>query len=277
MRGFTAVPAASPAKVAPGETRDAKDFETRKLSQQKNNKKILADNRKKAVAAAPVPRPEFPEFVAANAKKKASMSATATSGPSHQWKDVSNVASREGSSAVSDMGEHLTETAKFDAENDDDFDDIEYKLYMEKKRVEWYARRFEFWVPKQQEMADDSSDSDDEETHARIKREKEEHDTTVVIPVEEVLDRLVIKSIRMKAARRFVFFLAFVTFYYTSLVFQRSLADSYSLESSIKRRFLGVTGTGEDGVTYNKIADIPQLWDWLEGGFLQLVFPDDHW
>ena len=148
----------------------------------------------------------------------------------------------------------------------DQFDDVEFTE--EEKHefmVQWYQRRFQLWIPHEQELESVDMEEDDSEIDQDLLFE-------LLVPVEEVLDRLVLKNIRKTALVRFFLFGLFMFVYFVTLIMQRSLSDSYSLESAIKKRIADAQGL-ETEVLFSDISEASHVWDWLEGGFLDLIFP----
>lgn len=85
--------------------------------------------------------------------------------------------------------------------------------------VTWdrYRKRFMLWMPMKQDLMsfneEDSAQEDEEEFH-------------FLLPVEEMLDRAFLKSIRIEAVERAIVFLCFLLLYCAILVLQRNLADA---------------------------------------------------
>ena len=128
-------------------------------------------------------------------------------------------------------------------------------------------RRFSFWIPYTQEIKILHCDQTELDLPA----------SETFVPVEEVLDRLVLKSIRKSALVRFFTFLVFLLTYFVTLTMQRCLADAYQIESAIKARLVAFSEIGEAS---DASDPVPALVEWLskeEGGFLDSVFPDEVW
>jgi len=67
--------------------------------------------------------------------------------------------------------------------------------------------------------------------------EKEEDDFTEqseLLPVDELLDRVMIRRVRIAAVERGMISLLFIFLFCSCFVLQRSLADAYQLESALK-------------------------------------------
>ena len=200
------------------------------------------------------------------------------------------------------------------------------------RRIAWYQRRFELWIPLDANIVDDDDDdSDNTDTESSWGERSSERGgaltnlatpptptrgasssssppdgggdeqgakkgvaagsaqrssrppqlngglplASLMVPVEEVLDHLVLKSIRKTSIRRFALFALFMFTYFIVLTMQRSLSDSFALESAIKNRVVSIESP--TGVTFDKITNVVQLWDWLESSFFDLIFPEERW
>jgi len=89
--------------------------------------------------------------------------------------------------------------------------------------------------------------------------------------VNELLDRVTLKRVRIAAVERSLVFLFFLFIYCATLYLQRSLADSYELEAALKRQI-------EAGdVKFSELDKVDDIWTWMESSLLQSVIPGDTW
>jgi hypothetical protein len=95
--------------------------------------------------------------------------------------------------------------------------------HLESCKRETYQRTFRLWMP----MVHDFNVGPEDD-------EFEERNLVEVLPVDELLDRVMLRRVRMSAVRRSILFLLFNFLFCTSLIMQRSLSDSFELESALK-------------------------------------------
>jgi len=138
------------------------------------------------------------------------------------------------------------------------------KHHLDQRRKRWYRRRFKLWLPMKQEFEDIPEEVDGEDESEQL------------LPVEELLDKIILKNLRIEATIKCAVFVAFMFLYFVSLIMQRSLADAYALESALKNRLDEARGQMTD-VTFSDITKVEEIWDWIQGGLLNTVFPDDKW
>jgi hypothetical protein len=99
----------------------------------------------------------------------------------------------------------------------------------------------------------------------------EEENMVELLPVDELLDRVMLKRVRIAAVERSLVFLFFLFVYCGALYLQRSLADSYELEAALKKQI-------ESGdVKFSEIEKVDDIWTWMESSLMQSVIPGDTW
>jgi hypothetical protein len=92
-----------------------------------------------------------------------------------------------------------------------------------------------------------------------------------MLPVDELLDRVMLKRVRMVAVQRSLVFLGFLFLYCSALYLQRSLADSYELEAALKKQI----ESGE--IKFSELEKVDDIWTWMEESLMQSVIPPDTW
>jgi len=92
-----------------------------------------------------------------------------------------------------------------------------------------------------------------------------------LLPVDELLDRVTLKRVRIAAVERSLVFLFFLFLYCATLYLQRSLADSYQLEAALKKQIQ----SGE--VKFSELDNVDDIWTWMESSLLESVVPGDTW
>jgi hypothetical protein len=97
--------------------------------------------------------------------------------------------------------------------------------HLESCKRQTYQRTFRLWMPM---VHDFNASSPEDEELAEL--------MTEVLPVDELLDRVMLRRVRVSAVERSIVFLLFNFIYCTCLIMQRSLSDSYELESALKVR-----------------------------------------
>lgn len=101
--------------------------------------------------------------------------------------------------------------------------------------------------------------------------DEEEIKVVDLLPVNELLDRVTLKRVRIAAIERSLVFLFFLFVYCATLYLQRSLADSYELEAALKKQI-------ESGdVKFSEIDKVGDIWTWMESSLLESVIPSDTW
>jgi len=99
----------------------------------------------------------------------------------------------------------------------------------------------------------------------------DEEEIVDLLPVDELLDRVTLKRVRIAAVERSLVFLFFLFVYCATLYLQRSLADSYELEAALKKQI-------ESGdVKFSEIDKVDDIWTWMESSLLESVIPGDTW
>ena len=108
--------------------------------------------------------------------------------------------------------------------------------------------------------------------HAFDEKDDEEDASIVeLLPVDELLDRVMLKRVRIAAVERSLVFLFFLFVYCGALYLQRSLADSYQLEAALKKQI-------ESGdVKFSELDKVDDIWTWMESSLMQSVIPGDTW
>jgi len=96
--------------------------------------------------------------------------------------------------------------------------------HLESCKRETYQRTFRLWMP----MVHDFNAIPEDEDMQQL--------ATEVLPVDELLDRVMLRRVRVSAVERSILFLLFNFLYCACLIMQRSLSDSYELESALKVR-----------------------------------------
>ena len=94
---------------------------------------------------------------------------------------------------------------------------------LQKTKRENYGRKFRLWVPMVHNFESIKEEGDDSVI--------EEVD---VLPVDELLDRVMLRQVRVAAVERGLFFLLCIFLHCACLIMQRSLANAYELESALK-------------------------------------------
>ena len=129
---------------------------------------------------------------------------------------------------------------------------------LEHSKRENYQRKFRLWMPMVHEYQDDGND--DEET-----------EEVQLLPVDELLDRAMLRRVRIAAVNRSVLFLVFILLYCTMLVLQRDLADSYEIESALKTQ----VETGD--IKFTELDKIDDIWEWMQTSLIDGVVPATEW
>ena len=142
---------------------------------------------------------------------------------------------------------------------------------LETRRRAWYVRhRFGLWLPEDNSPlngnAEDFLEEDDDAGDGASRR----------VRVDVLLQRLLVKRVRRIAMSRLLKYLAFFACYSVALVLQRNLESAYALEAATKERLLSAGSLTSDR-TFLDVDSVEDLWDWLEGGFVESVFPDTTW
>lgn len=100
----------------------------------------------------------------------------------------------------------------------------------------------------------------------------EEHEDIVMLPVDELLDRAMLRRVRIAAVERSLFYLFFILLYCTMMVLQRDLANSYELESAL----LAQIEMG-DTIKFSDLQTIDDVWDWMQTSLISSVVPATAW
>lgn len=129
---------------------------------------------------------------------------------------------------------------------------------LEHSKRENYQRKFRLWMPMVHEYQDDAN-------------EDEEVEEVQLLPVDELLDRAMLRRVRIAAVNRSVLFLVFILLYCTMLVLQRDLADSYELESALKTQ----VETGD--MKFSELEQINDVWNWMQTSLIDGVVPATEW
>jgi hypothetical protein len=100
--------------------------------------------------------------------------------------------------------------------------------HLESCKRQTYQRTFRLWMPMVHDFNADTTTEEDELAEMM----------TEVLPVDELLDRVMLRRVRVSAVERSIVFLFFNFIYCTCLIMQRSLSDSFELESALKVRVI---------------------------------------
>jgi|AntAceMinimDraft_5_1070358.scaffolds.fasta_scaffold46076_2 hypothetical protein len=93
-----------------------------------------------------------------------------------------------------------------------------------------------------------------------------------MLPVDELLDRAMLRRVRIAAVERSLFFLIFILLYCTMMVLQRDLANSYQLESALRAQIeMG------DTIKFSDVQTIDDVWEWMQTSLVNNVVPGTSW
>jgi len=131
---------------------------------------------------------------------------------------------------------------------------------LQKSKRDNYGRKFRLWVPMVHDFETNGDEGDD-----GVIEEVE------VLPVDELLDRVMLRQVRVAAVERGLFFLLCIFLHCACLIMQRSLANAYELESALKIRI-------ESGnFKFSELKKVGDIWDWMQNSFIENIIPESKW
>ena len=133
---------------------------------------------------------------------------------------------------------------------------------LEQAKRKFFHQKYQLWLPR----VDDFEDEDDED-------DEDDGQEQLILPIEEILDRVMLRKVRVEALERCLQFILATVLYCLVLIMQRSLTDAFELESALKTQIDATAST----LSFPQLTNVNDVWTWMENSLIPGVIPPDTW